>query len=141
MLQRSPNILHVTRRQVSPRPHRFRPYHRNGQQVAAVRALTGARLHLGMPIPPLTLSDAACMTGSNVSCVQAAITVLKAEDAALVEAVRTGEIALLAAAAQVRRRADLITAFRNASAEDRAAAGRALGVAAIFDECVVPNLD
>ena len=94
-----------------------------------------------MPIPPLTLSDAARMTGSNVSYVQAAITVLKAEDAALVEAVRTGEIALLAAAAQVRRRADLITALRNASAEDRAAAGRALGVAAIFDECVVPNLD
>jgi hypothetical protein len=141
MLQRSPNILHVTRRQVSPRRHHSRPYHRNGQQVAAVRAFTGARLHLGMPIPPLTLSDAACMTGSNVNYVQAAITVLRAEDAALVEAVRTGEIALLAAAAQVRRRADLITALRNASAEDRAAAGRVLGVAAIFDECVVPNLD
>jgi hypothetical protein len=68
-----------------------------------MRAFTGARLHLGMPIPPLTLSDAACMTGSNVNYVQAAITVLRAEDAALVEAVRTGEIALLAAAAQVRR--------------------------------------
>ena len=141
MLQRSPNILHVTRRQVSPRRHRSPSYHRNGQQVAAVRALTGALLHLGMPIRPLALRDAVCITGSNVSYVQAAITVLKAEDAALVEAVRKGEIALFAAAEHVRRRADLITALRNASADDRAAAGRAFGVAAIFDECVVPNLD
>ena len=35
-----------------------------------------------------------------------------AEDGAFIEAVRTGEIALLKAAAQVKRRAELITALR-----------------------------
>ena len=81
------------------------------------------------------------MAGTHVGYIQAAIAVLRAEDETLIEAVRTGAIALLKAAAQVKRRAELITALRRASPGDRAAAGRALGVAAIFDECIVPNLD
>jgi hypothetical protein len=141
MLQRSPNTRLVARRQAFPRRHRSRPYHQNGEQVAVIRALTGARLHLGLPIPAPTLSEAARMAGTHVGYIQAAIAVLRAEDETLIEAVRTGEIALLKAAAQVKRRAELITALRRASPDDRAAAGRALGVAAIFDECVVPNLD
>jgi hypothetical protein len=131
------------RRRLGGQPHARRPrrYHRDGRQVAAVRALAGARLHLGLPIPPPTVAEAAFMTGASASYVEAAIAVLRAEDETLIEAVRTGEISLLKAAAQVKRRAELITALRRASPDDRAAAGRVLGVAAIFDECVVPNLD
>ena len=75
MLQRSPNIRLVTRRQAFPRRHRARPYHQNGEQVAVIRALTGARLHLSMPIPAPTLSEAARMAGTHVGYIQAAIAV------------------------------------------------------------------
>ena len=81
MLQRSPNTRLVARRQAFPRRHRSRPYHQNGEQVAVIRALNGARLHLGLPIPAPTLSEAARMAGTHVGYVQAAIAVLRAEDA------------------------------------------------------------
>ena len=80
MLQRSPNTRLVARRQAFPRRHRSRPYHLNGEQVAVIRALTGARLHLGLPIPAPTLNEAARMVGTHVGYVQAAIAVLRAED-------------------------------------------------------------
>jgi hypothetical protein len=113
---------------------------RGGEQAAAVRALTAARLHLGTPIPSPTLAAAARMCGTNVTYTTAAITVIESEDEDALKRVRRGEVSLPRAAAQVKNRAALITALRQASPEDRAEAGRVLGVATIFDELVAPNL-
>lgn len=95
---------------------------RGGEQIAVVRALTGAMLHLGIPIVPPTLAGAATMSGSSIGYIQAAMLVLQAEDEALVNRVRRGQVPLLTAARQVKRRVKLINALRKASAEDRVAA-------------------
>src|SRR5262249_40156963 len=101
---------------------RRRRRNRGGEQVAVVRALTGAMLHLGMPIPPQTLAQAAKMTGSSVAYIQAMLIILKAEDKDLIEHVSRGLLPLVSTAAQVKRRAELIAALRQANAEERVAA-------------------
>jgi hypothetical protein len=72
--------------------------------------------------------------------VEAAVWVLQAEDPALLKDVLSGRKPLLAAAAEVRQRANLIVAYRKANPEDRAAAGPIIGVANVFDEMIVPSL-
>jgi hypothetical protein len=93
-----------------------------------------------MPIPSPTLAAAARMCGTNVTYITAAIKVIKSEDQDVLKRVRRGEVCLLRAVTQVKNRAELITTLRQATPEDRVAAGRVLGVTTIFDELVAPNL-
>ena len=60
-----------------------RRHFRHGKRAAATRAFTGARLYLNGAVP--TLAAAADSTGSNVAYVQAAIVLLKADNASLVQ--------------------------------------------------------
>jgi hypothetical protein len=80
------------------------------------------------------------MCGTNVTYITAAITVIKSENEDLLKRVRRGDVCLLRAATQVKNRAKLITALRQATPKDRAVAGRVLGVTTIFDELIAPNL-
>jgi DNA N-6-adenine-methyltransferase (Dam) len=95
---------------------------RDREQVAVIRALLAARLHLGLPIPRQTLAEAVKKTGSSLGYVPAAVTILKAEDERLVDHLSRGRIPLVPTAAQIKRRAELIAALRQASPEDRVAA-------------------
>ena len=74
---------------------------RHGQRAAAVRAFTGARLYLNCAVP--TLAAAADSTGSCPAYIQAAIILLKADNASLTAEVLAGRVSILQAAAQVRR--------------------------------------
>jgi len=112
----------------------------HGKRAAVVRALTAARLYLGKPVTAPTLNSAAEQCGSNAAYTKAMVTVIKAEDPALLAEVLGGHTSLLKAAAKARKRAALIDALRHAGSEDRAAAGRVLGAAAIFDTLVTPAL-
>jgi hypothetical protein len=102
--------------------------------------MTAARIALGLPLTVTSQREAAQLTGSNALYTAAAATVLQSEDPALVTDVLVGRIGLLTAARQVKRRADLIAALRAAAPEDKAAAGRVLGAAMIFDTLVTPAL-
>jgi hypothetical protein len=103
-----------------------------------VRAFAGAHIRLGVPITAKTLQGAAEMTGSCVHYVEAAITVLQAEDAALMAQVLRGNVPLLDAAKAVKKRVKLMRAYHVASDEDRIAVVRINGVNDVFDSVIVP---
>src|SRR5215469_6142815 len=100
------------RRHVRQPTRKIKSQFRHGQRVAVVRALTGASLLLGLPIKLTSRARTAEIVGSNLHYIEAAITVLKAEDPGLLADVLAGREPLLAAAAKVRHRADLIAAYR-----------------------------
>jgi hypothetical protein len=110
---------------------------RHGQRAAAVRAFTGARLYLNCAVP--TLAAAADSTGSCPAYIQAAIILLKADNASLTAEVLAGRVSLLQAAAQVRRMVDLVTAYKLAQDPDRVAFARACGVERIFNVLVATS--
>jgi hypothetical protein len=83
-----------------------------------------------------TLAAAAEGCGSNVSYVQGAIVLLKANNASLVSEVVAGRVPLLQAAAQMRRLVDLIAAYRDAKDPDRVAFAKTWGIDKIFDTLV-----
>jgi hypothetical protein len=105
-----------------------------------VRALTAARALLGFPVVARTQAEAAAMTRSTVRYVVAAAIVLQAEDPALLADVTAGRISLLAAARIARGRAELISAYRRATAADRSALARAVGPASVWDDVLAPAL-
>jgi hypothetical protein len=117
--------------------HRHHRRYRNG---SAVRALTGAKLLLGLPITVGSQAEAATMVGSNRPYIVAAVLVLQAEDQALLADVLVGKMPLLTAAKIVRKRAELIAAYRRATPEDLTALARAVGPSDLFDRAVVPAL-
>jgi hypothetical protein len=111
-----------------------RRHFRHGQRAAALRALTAAKLYQ-QGIGP-TLDAVAGMCGSNARYVAAAIQILQSEDLLLLDAVVAGKVPVLQAAAQVRRQASLVAAYRNAEETDRVALARAVGAEVIFDTLV-----
>jgi hypothetical protein len=107
---------------------------------AVARAMTGARLLLGMPVQPSSPTCAAELVGSSFQYVEAAKWLLEAQDQALLTDVLAGHKPLLEAGAQARVRADLIGAYRRATLADRAAFGSIVGIDDVFDSCIVPSL-
>ena len=94
-------------------------------------ACSGSRLS-----PRLSFSP-----NSSRPSVEAALIILKSEDEVLLARVLTGFVSLQNAAAQVKRRADLIASFRSAWPEDREAFAKAVGVDELFDSAIAPLLD
>jgi hypothetical protein len=121
-----------------------RRHFRNGHRAAVVRATTAARLYLRGETP--SLAAAAEATGSNVPYIQAAITLLKADDPGPLNLAIAGWISLPQAAAAERLRRQTITvsaavsSWREWSPEQRAEFGRGAGVANIWDDAIVPTL-
>ena len=130
VVSRGPKVQH--RRYRSSR-RRFR----RGQSAAAVRAFTGAQLYVNAAVPTLEAAAMAC--GSNVAYVQAAIILLKADNASLVHDVRAGKVPILQAAREAERLVNLITAYREAKDPDRIAFARACGVETIFNTLVAAS--
>jgi hypothetical protein len=128
------------RRRVRQPNQRYKPQFRHGQRAAVTRALTGGKILLGQSVRAPSLARAAELVGSNIHYVEAAVWVLQAEDPALLADVLAGRKPLLDAAAKARGRAELITAYRRATLDDRAAFGSAVGVSHVFDEAIVPSL-
>jgi hypothetical protein len=115
-----------------------RRHFRGGTRAAVRRAVTAARLKLAGTVP--SVSDAADACGSCRSYVAAAAVVIQSENAALLNDVLAGRIALLAAAAWVAPLAALVDALRMASPKHLAAAGRTLGPEHIWNSMVLPAI-
>jgi hypothetical protein len=111
---------------------------RNGQCAAAVRALTAARHYLDHKVPNLAAAALCC--GSSVTYVQAALILIKSENETLLERVRRNQMPLQAAAAQIKQIANLVNAYRAASAADRVAFARTIGPTTLFDSALVPAI-
>jgi len=123
------------------RQRRPRRQFRGGKRVAVVRALAAACSKAGLPIPVRpTLKGYSTAFGTNVTYVNKAAVVLKAEDPVLIDRVMNGAVSLNAAAHQVRARAEAIAAFRKCNKDDLVAVGRAVGVGNIWDMMIVPVL-
>jgi hypothetical protein len=93
-----------------------------------------------LPVQASSLANAAQQVGSTAHYVEAMTWVLKAEDPALLDDVLAGRKSLLAAAAEARRRGDLIAAFRKASSHDKAISGSTLGVNNVWDDMIAPSI-
>ncbi len=115
-----------------------RRHFRSGQRAAALRALTGAKLYLSGTVSTLAAAAASC--GSNIIYIQAAITLIKSEDQALLNRVLAGTVPLLAAAAQVQRVAQLVAAYRGALPQDLAELGARVGPGEIWDRIIATNI-
>ena len=127
--------LAISTSKVQPRRYQSpRRRYRHGRRAAAVRALTGARLYLAGEVP--TLSAAADAVGSCVAYVAAALILLRANNASLVQSVIAGRKQIVQAAGEAKRLANLITAYQEAEDSDRIAFARAAGLEAIFDVLV-----
>jgi hypothetical protein len=121
--------------------HPYRPrgrIMRGGQCAAALRALTAAKGYLGGQFPTLGIAANSC--GTSPSYVRAGITILKANDAALIANVLSGVVPLLKAAASVKHAVDMIEAFAKSTRTERRIFGQAAGPATVFDEVVVAAL-
>jgi hypothetical protein len=111
---------------------------RHGQRMAAVRAITAARLYLSKSAPTQIAAAERC--GSGVVYVRAAVTLLQSENATLINEVIAGRVPILFAAKQMRRLAGLVAAYRTASATDRVQFAHAIGPTTLFDSSLVPAL-
>src|SRR5262245_34679062 len=96
---------------------------RNGKRAAALRAFTAATLYASGSAPSLAIAAACC--GSCTQYVRAAVVLQRSENRALIKNVLAGRVDLQRAAAQVRRVADLVSAYRRAADEDRVRFARA----------------
>jgi hypothetical protein len=72
--------------------------------------------------------------------VAAVLVLLKAENEDLLNSVLLGDLPLLAAAAQARRVADLVSAYRHAQPEDLVALGRTVGPEMLFTRVIEPAI-
>jgi hypothetical protein len=118
-----------------------RRHFKDGYRVAALQALTAARIKLGLPISTKLNQDlVALMCGSNRNALAAAITVMQCQDTTLVGKVLRGERGLQEAAKNLRSRARLINSYQNATPADRIALGQVASPGVIFDDVVVPAL-
>src|SRR5262249_17073402 len=91
---------------------------RNGICLAAVRALTGAKLPLQYDI---TLLQAALSTGSNVHYVEAGEILIKSGDVSLIKSVVAGDIPILEAAKSVKAQVRAVEAIKAATSANLAA--------------------
>jgi hypothetical protein len=121
------------RRQSRPRYSQL-PHHAVERAVASARALHGE------PLGVDSVAEAATMFGVSPAYTSAAVTVLSAEAPELLEAVLHGNVSLLAAAKSVRQRVKLLTALREATADDLARAAAVVGVDRVWDRLIAPNV-
>jgi hypothetical protein len=114
-----------------------RRHFRGGCRAAVLRALTGARGCCNGMFS--NVSEAAMACGSNTAYVAAAIVLIESENKTLIDRVLTGKVSLLAAAKEIRRLAELVTAYRKASAADRVLFARVIGPSVLFDNSATPS--
>jgi hypothetical protein len=119
--------------------HRRRRHHRmrNGCRLAALRAYTGAKLVIDQGVDPI---EAAAMCGSCEGYIRALVAIIKSGDATLLNKVLSGRVPVMAAAAQVRGLATLITTFALVSNKTKAMFGEKVGIDNLFDTAIAPNL-
>jgi hypothetical protein len=110
----------------------------DGVRVAVLRAFTAARLFRRREFTSQAEAARAC--GSTVAYVAAATIILDAENSQIQHDVLEGRLPLLVAAEQLRRLADLVKAYRAASASDLPMFGKTVGIADLFDHAIVPAL-
>jgi hypothetical protein len=124
------------RQRTSARRH----YRKHRRDNAPARAFAGAKLWMRQPVMPSTQAEAARLVGSTPVYVAAAATVIDAATPGLIEDVLHGRVPLLAAAESVRKRAQLLKAWREARPSDLKAFGEIVGVDRIFDDAIAPLL-
>ena len=128
-------------RSLPRQPRTYRQRHRNRQRTGATaRAVAAAKVLAGVPLHVKSQAEAAALFASTRQYIAAAATLLEAEDPHLIQHVLSGRIPLLEAAATVRKRAQLVKAYRAASDGDRKALGVVVGVDAVFDQTIAPLL-
>jgi|SRR6516164_2081673 hypothetical protein len=113
------------------------PRFRGGCRLAAMRALSGARLVSEQDMSP---AEAADWTGSNHNYIAAMLTIIASNDSVLLTSVLEGKVPVLVAAAQVEGLAKLLKAYAAATAANKVAFGHTVGTESLFDAVIAPAL-
>jgi len=92
---------------------RHRPQVRNGQRLAALRALHAARSYLENPDWDLGMAAASC--GVSVAYVRAMLVLIASENMALIDHVVADQVSVTVAANTMKPVAKLMTAFKAAN--------------------------
>jgi hypothetical protein len=125
---------------ISKRVNAIRCRHRQAPKPEpTLRALVGAKL-LRDRVYVDTATQAAVVMGVPRPQLDAAAVVLQVGDENLILDIMAGRESLTHAAARLRRRVKLIESFKAATPDDKAAFGRAVGTAELFDSTIVPAL-
>jgi hypothetical protein len=132
MLDISTSYQSVHRDRHPVRGRRRRPGRRRFRDLAALRAVTAAKLFATGSLPSMVAAAEAC--GSN----PAAIVLLKSENSVLIDRVLRGHVPLLTAAKEVRRLAEAVHTFRQLTLADRPVFTRIIGPGELFDTTVSP---
>jgi hypothetical protein len=136
MLDISTSYQSVHRDRHPVRGRRRRPGRRRFRDLAALRAVTAAKLFATGSLPSMVAAAEAC--GSNPAYVRAAIVLLKSENSVLIDRVLRGHVPLLTAAKEVRRLAEAVHTFRQLTLADRPVFTRIIGPGELFDTTVSP---
>jgi len=134
----SPPLVKLEVKRSHRRYRSTRRHFRDRERAATRRAITAAGLYRAGSIPSLSKAATAC--GSNAAYVAAAILLIASENTTVLNRVLAGHVPLLAAAREIKRLAELVAAYRKASAADRVQFARAIGPSALFDNSLVPAL-
>jgi len=141
MLQRTP-LNTTSPREVKNgdggRRRRHHPQVRNGQRLAALRALHAARSYLENPDWDLTMAATSCNV--SIRYVMAMLTMIAAENTSLIERVIGNEVPVLVAGRAMKRVAKLVSAYRASNLVDRMEFAKAIGPTVTFDTMVTPAL-
>jgi len=116
----------------------YHPRIRNGCRLAALRVFTGAQLVLKNE--DITPVDAADMVGSNAAYIRVMVALIQTGDQTLINKVLAGDLPVLTAGVQVRGLAVLLKAYKTATAETKAAFGRAVTIDDVFDNVIAPAI-
>jgi hypothetical protein len=117
--------------------------HHNGlapTQNRTLQAFIGAYLLHERLLGIDTATQAAIATGVTRAAIINALLILQSENAILAAYVLSGRETLTRAAKTVRGQVKLIDAFKDATPDDRAALGHAVGATQLFDAAIAPAL-
>jgi len=117
---------------------RHRPQVRNGQRLAALRALHAARSYLENSDWDLGMAAMSC--GVSVRYVMAMLTLIAAENTTLIEHAVNDKVSVVGAGKAMKQVAKLVSAYRNADPVDRVAFAKVIGSNVLFDTLVTPAL-
>src|SRR5262249_14906218 len=104
---------------------------RNNQRAAALRAFTAASLFASGSAPSVAAAAVCC--GSCPPYLGGAGTALPSQNKTIIKEMLSGAMGLSRAAAQVRRVADLVSAYRRAADKDRVSFARAGNAEQLLD--------
>jgi hypothetical protein len=118
--------------------HRHRDRFHNGTKLAAMRALSAARVVIN---EGMSVAEASLWTGASTAYTTAFVAIFKVEDAALLKAALRGHVPVALAGMRAKRLLNLVKAYTAATAETKKAFRELIGQERLFDDLITSTTE